>query len=86
MSDGRCLSLSHPGYQAEETKGGGVVPLPEPDTGLVNSGSDASPHDVGGTAAVTKGAARAERRRDVSMFLGLKERAGWGVDVDRWAI
>lgn len=82
-----AVVFPHPGYQAEEMNSWGVVvPLPEPDTGLVGSGfGAASPHDVDGTA-VTKDAARAGRRRDVSMFLGLKERAGWGVDVHRWAI
>jgi len=85
MSD--AVVLPHEGYQAEEMNSWDVVvPLPGPDTGLVGSEFGAeSPHDVDGTAA-TKDAARAGRRRDVNMFLGLKERARWGVDVDRRAI
>ena len=87
MLDGGKSLPSHPGYQAPEMNWDGVVPLPEPDTGVVGSGfASTSPHDVGGTA-VTKDAARAGRRRDVSMFLGLKERArrgmGWGVGMER---
>ena len=78
MLDRGNVAASHPGYQAAEIKLDEVVPLPEPDAGVVGSGFGWSWQDVDG-AAVTRDAARAERKRDVSMSpLGWKERVGRG--------
>ena len=68
------LLTAHPETQADETKGVEVefVPLCEPDAGVVGSGpGDTSSQDDG--AAVTRDAARAERKRGASMSFGLKE-------------
>ena len=75
------VSASHPGNQAAEMKLDEFVPLFGTDTGVVGTGvGSTSSQDVAGDgAAVTKDAARAERKRDVSMSLGLKERVGWGI-------
>lgn len=72
ISDMEKLAALHPGYQAAEMKLVEFVPLFEPDTGVVGSGVGVTSSQDDG-AAVTKDAARTERKRKASISPERKE-------------